>query len=76
MHAQRARAAKENELKLSNKSRLEKLKKSLQTVNRGTTVILQGQDDPSPEIWGPGPILMVPDNGHRFPYKSNFQEDE
>lgn len=62
-------------MKASNKSRLKKLKKAFQPVHRITKVILRGPDDPGPKILGPGPILMVPDNGHRIPKQMTLQED-
>ena len=76
MHAQSARTAKRDELKLSNKSRLEKLKKSHQVIKWGTKMILAEPKNPRSEIRGQGPILMLPDNGHRFPNKKLLFERE
>lgn len=60
----------------SNKSRLKKLKVAFQPIQRITKVILRGPDDPAPKILGPGPVLMVPDNGHRFPFKSDLADED
>ncbi len=37
---------------------------------------MKSPHDPFPENLGNGPILMVPDNGHRFPYKPDKEEED
>lgn len=37
---------------------------------------MKSPHDPFPENFGKGPILMVPDNGHRFPHQLTLEDDE
>jgi|GEM_PF-3817893 len=37
---------------------------------------MKSPHDPFPENLGNSPILMVPDNGHRFPHQQALEDDE
>lgn len=37
---------------------------------------MKSPHDPFPENLGDGPVLMIPDNGHRFPCKQDIEDND